>query len=386
MTLLPYLAVIPYLGPLALLGILAKRKPDLKDFAPRTGRRLSVIIPARNEEAVIERCVRSILRSTYSPLEILVVDDRSTDATAPIVERLAREDARVKLIRGEPLPDGWYGKPWACVQGYRAATGELLCFTDADTIHAPALLAHSVGALEATGAGLFTVMPTQLMLTAAERLVLPQIGYLLVARYHPARVNAATSARDVIANGQFILMPRAAYERVGTHERVKHEVAEDLALAQESVRAGEKLVMAYALDLMQVRMYTDWAHLREGWSKNLYLGARRGLSDHPWLQALVPPLLVLPFLFWILAPALVLLALCGVTTIFTGPAIAATVASLLFWSLFTAAMGIPWIWGFAYPVGAAAGAYLALRSTLRGARKVEWKGRTYGTGGTTTGS
>lgn len=386
MTLLPYLAVIPYLGPLVLLGILSKRKPDVKDFPPRTGRRLSVIIPARNEEAVIERCVRSILASTYDPLEIFVVDDRSTDSTAMIVEQLAQEDARVRLIRGEPLPEGWYGKPWACVQGFRAATGELLCFTDADTIHAPALLAHSVGALEATGAGLFTVMPTQLMLTAAERLVLPQIAYILIARYHPAQVNAATAARDVIANGQYILMPRAAYERVGTHERVKHEVAEDLALAQESVRAGEKLVMAWALDLMQTRMYTGWAHLREGWSKNLYLGARRSLSGNRVLQALIPSLLVFPFLAWLLPPALLLLLLFGVTTPFTGAAVAATAASLLFWTVMSVAMGIPWVWGLAYPVGAAAGAYLALRSTLRGARKVEWKGRTYGTGGPTTGS
>jgi chlorobactene glucosyltransferase len=379
MTLLPYLAVIPYLGPLGLLGILARKRPDLKSFPPRTGRPLSVIIPARNEEGVIEQCVRSILGSTYSPLEILVVDDRSTDATPRIVERLAREDGRVKLIRGEPLPEGWYGKPWACVQGFRAATGELICFTDADTLHGPALLTHSVGALERTGAGLFTVMPTQLMLTAPERLVLPQIAYLLIARYHPDRVNRATAARDVIANGQYILMPRAAYERVGTHEKVKHEVAEDLALAQESVRAGEKLVMAWALDLMSTRMYTSWAHLREGWSKNLYLGARRGLDDHPWLQPLIPALLVLPFLFWIVAPLLVILGLFGVTNIFTGPAIGATIASLIFWSLFTAAMGTPWIWGLAYPAGAAAAGYLALRSTWRGARKIEWKGRTYGT-------
>jgi chlorobactene glucosyltransferase len=351
----------------------------LKTFPPRTGRRLSVIIPARNEQEVIERCVRSILRSTYSPLEVLVVDDRSTDRTAAIVEGLALEDGRVRLIRGEPLPEGWYGKPWACVQGFRAAGGELLCFTDADTIHAPALLAHSVGALEQTGAGLFTVMPTQLMLTAAERLVLPQIAYILIARYRPERVNAATTARDVIANGQYILMPRAAYERVGTHEKVKHEVAEDLALAQESVRAGEKLVMAWALDLMATRMYTDWAHLREGWSKNLYLGARRGLADHPWLQPFIPALLLFPFLFWLVAPALVVLGLSGMTSIFTGPAIAATTVSLIFWCLFTTAMGAPWVWGLGYPAGAAAAAYLALRSTWRGARKIEWKGRTYGT-------
>ncbi|MEO6068217.1 MAG: glycosyltransferase family 2 protein [Gemmatimonadota bacterium] len=386
MSFLPYLAVLPYLGPLGLLVILARRKPDLKTFPPRTGRRLSVIIPARNEEEVIERCVRSILASTYAPLEIVVVDDRSTDGTAVVVERLALHDARVKLVRGEPLPEGWFGKPWACVQGYRAASGELLCFTDADSIHEPALLAHAVGGVEATGAGLFTVLPAQICITAAERLVMPQIFYLLMARHHPGRVNATTSPRGALANGQFILMPRAAYERVGTHALVRHDVVEDLALAQETVRAGEKLVMVYALDLMRVRMYTGWAHLREGWSKNLYLGTKRSLPDNRVLHAVIPLILSFPFLVWLLPPVMLILALLGVTTAFTGAAVAASAVSALFWVLWCSGMGIPWTWGLGYPVGAAAGVYLVLRSTFRGARKVEWKGRVYGAGAETTGA
>jgi chlorobactene glucosyltransferase len=382
---LPYLAVLPYLLPLAALVLLAKKKPDLKEFPPRLGRRLSVIIPARNEESTIEKCVRSILRSTYAPLEILVVDDRSTDATATIVERLAAEDGRVRLLRGAALPEGWYGKPWACVQGYRAASGEVLCFTDADTTHEPELLAHSVGALEASGAGLFTVMPAQLCISAAERIVLPQIFFLLFVRFRPEMLNRATDPKDAIANGQFIMMAREEYERIGTHESVKHEVAEDLALAQEVLKSGRRIQMAYALDLMQTRMYTGWAHLREGWSKNLHLGARRVFPpEQKFLRAVAPNFVAVPFLFWLIPFVVLALEFAGVATGFAGPATSAIILCTLFWMIFDAGMGIPAQWGLAWPLGSAAAAYIALRSSIRGARRVEWKGRTYGEGNATT--
>jgi len=262
--LLPYLVVLPYLGPVALLSTLAKKQPDLKTIPPRNGRKLSVIIPARNEELIIERCIRSIQASSYSPLEIIVVDDGSTDGTASIVEYLSHTDGRVKLVRGAALPEGWYGKPWACVQGFRASSGEVVCFTDADTTHEPALLSHAVGALEESEAALFTLMPAQICLGAAERLILPQIFFLLFVRFRPQALNRATDPRDAIANGQFIMMERKGYKKIGTHEAVKHEVAEDLALAQEVLRSGGRIFMAYALDLMQTRMYTSWGHIKEG--------------------------------------------------------------------------------------------------------------------------
>ncbi|MBW8772731.1 MAG: glycosyltransferase, partial [Gemmatimonadetes bacterium] len=270
---LSYLPVVIWLIPWYFFFRIASRKPSLQQFAPRTGRPLTVIIPARNEAGVIENCVRSILRSSYTPLEVLVVDDRSTDRTAEIVARIAAEDPRLRLVRGEPLPEGWYGKPWACVQGYRAATGELLCFTDADTTHAPDLLPLSAGAAEALEAALFTVLPSQTVLTWSERLILPQFFYLLMAKYNPAAINRATHVRDMIANGQFIFISREWYERVGTHEKVKHEVAEDLAIGQEVFARGGRVRAVYALEQMATRMYTDWAHLREGFSKNLFLGS-----------------------------------------------------------------------------------------------------------------
>ena len=380
-----WLIAVVWLIPWYFLVRIAPRKPALKDFPPATGRFLSVIIPARNEAGMIEGCVRSILASTYSPLEVLVVDDRSTDATAEIVARIAKEDPRLKLVHGEALPEGWYGKPWACVQGLRASKGEILCFTDADTTHEPELLARSVCGMETMGAALFTVMPTQACLTWSERLILPQFFYILAARFHPTVVNKAKRPKDAIANGQYIMMTRAEYERVGTHEKVKHEVAEDLALGQEVMMAGGKVRMVYALEYMTTRMYTSWAHLREGFSKNLFMGARRSLQDHPILMRIAPYLVGATFIIWMVPPVALLLQALGIPFWAHGPALAATIGSLLFWMLFSVGLAIPFWWGLLYPVGALGALDIALRSAMRGSRRIEWKGRTYSTGGATQG-
>jgi chlorobactene glucosyltransferase len=369
------LPALPWLVPFASLFRLASNRPNLSDVPPAAGTLVSVIVPARNESAAIETVVRSVLASTYEPLELVVLDDRSTDETAAIVDRLAAEDARLRLVRGEPLPEGWYGKPWACLQGYRAARGELLLFTDADTRHEPELLARAVGALRTERADLVTVAPRQRCETFWERLVMPQIWLLLGVRYHPSRVNRARRERDVIANGQFILLPRASYEAVGTHEIVRHEVAEDLALAQAFHRAGRKIYFAFAERLMETRMYQSLPHLVEGWSKNVYLGGRRSFPEEPVLRALVPVMLLAAFLFWLVPP--VVLAVTGGSGPWGVAAVVATGLSALFWMLISYGMKIPAWYGLLYPVSALVALYIGARSTWRGARRVEWRGRVY---------
>ena len=373
------LPALPWLVPFAALPRLANTRPNLSDTPGVTGIPVSVVIPARNESATIETVVRSVLGSSYRPLELLVVDDRSTDDTAAVVERLAAEDGRVRLVRGEPLPEGWYGKPWACLQGYRAATGDLLLFTDADTRHEPELLARAVGALRTEGADLVTVAPHQRCVTFWERLVMPQIWLLLALRYHPDRVNRATRERDVIANGQFILVPRGSYEAVGTHEVVRGEVAEDLALAQAFHRAGRRIHFAFAERLMETRMYRSLRELVEGWSKNMYLGGRRSFPGQPLLQALVPVMLVTSFAFWLVPPAV--LAAWGARDGIGTAAAVATALSAVFWMLISVGMRIPAWYGLLYPLGALAAACIGVRSAWRGERRVEWRGRAYSAGG-----
>jgi len=370
---------LPWFLPFLTLFRLARKTPNLRQVVPVGDRFVSVIVPARNEDRAIETVVDSILASAYPRFELLVVDDRSTDETAALVERRSATDPRLRLIRGGELPDGWYGKPWACWQGYQAARGDVLVFTDADTRHAPELLGRTVGALASTGAALVTVGPRQRCVTLWERLVMPQVWLLLGLRYHPDRVNHARRARDVIANGQFVMMPREAYVAIGTHEAVRMEVAEDLALAQQTWKSGRKIHFAFAEDYMETRMYTGLRDLIEGWSKNIYLGGRRSFPDEPVRRALVPLALATAELFWLVPPLALLLAALGAGDgRLLDPARIATAASLGFWSLISIGMRIPVWYALGYPVGVMVTLYIILRSTLRGRGRVEWKGRTYG--------
>ncbi|MFZ5624577.1 MAG: glycosyltransferase [Gemmatimonadota bacterium] len=354
---------------------LARKEPDLARHAPVAGVPVSVIIPARNEAVNIERVVTSVLASAYRPFELIVVDDRSTDDTAARVEAIAARDSRVRLVHGAEVPAGWFGKPWACWQGARAATGDLLVFTDADTVHQPALLGHAVAAFRSEQPGLLSLAPRQRCESFWERIVQPQFLWLLGCRYHPQRVNRATRRRDVLANGQFILLARATYDAIGGHEAVRDQVAEDLALAQRIMGAGQRVYFAFAETLIATRMYRNLGELIEGWSKNVYLGGRQSFPDEPVLRALAPLLEILAVLFWIVPPALVAAALVGLGGWWLMPAIVATVMSVAFWAVINAAMGVPRRWALLYPLGAGMALYIVVRSMVRGRRKVEWRGR-----------
>jgi chlorobactene glucosyltransferase len=192
-------------------------------------------------------------------------------------------------------------------------------------------------------------------------------------------VSQAKRARDIIANGQFILVPRASYEAVGTHEVVRGEVAEDLALAQAFHRTGLRLRFLFAERLMETRMYRSLPEIVEGWSKNMYLGGRRSFPGEPLLQALVPAMLVAAFAFWLLPP--LALAMTGGRGVLGAAAAAATGLSAIFWSLVSLGMRIPAWYGLFYPLGALTALWIGIRSACRGERRVEWRGRSYGASG-----
>jgi len=370
-------AVLPWAAPFLAFVRLARRTPSLLDAPVASGRLVSIIVPARNEEANLPILLDTLLETRYSPVEILVVNDRSTDGTAGVVRGYAGRDPRVRLVEGTELPAGWFGKPWACLQGYRAARGDLLLFTDADTRHAPELLGRAVGALQAEARDLVTVMGQMICGSFWERVIMPIITALLAIRFHPTVVNRARTASESIANGQFILVTRESYEAVGTHEAVRHEVAEDLALAQLYFRAGRRQLFAFGLTLMGTRMYTSLAGLVEGWSKNVYVGGRRSFPDEPIRRALIPVMFGLGALFWLLPPAALALALAGVAPGWLGPAALATGLGGLFWMLFDAGFGINPLYGLSYPLGVLMTGWIFARSTRRGERRIEWRGRTY---------
>lgn len=376
-----WLFAAPWILVLALITYrYARRRPHLRDYRPaETGPLVSVIIPARNEAPNIEPCVRSILAARYEPLEVIVVDDRSTDGTGDIVERLARSAEgrdRLRLVRGAELAPGWFGKQWAMVQGYRASEGALLLFADADTHHEPDLIGRAVAALFTEGADLLSVIPRQEMGTFWERLIQPQVFLALQARVGDLRrVNRTRVVWDAIANGQFILVTRTAYEAVGTHEAVKDTVADDVALAQACVRHERDIFLAHAPEFMSTRMYRSLHDIIGGWSKNLALGAPMMTPPIPVVRRAVPYLIWLPSLFWVLPP--VVWAVAGVDA-----AMIATLVSLVTWIEVYRQERAPIGYALLYPVGAVLVAYIMIRSAWRGARKVEWRGRLYRGSGT----
>jgi len=365
-----------YLLLLALIVVrYARRGPRLADYPPQpTGPLVSVIIPARNEAENIARCVRSVLTAAYAPFEVIVVDDRSTDGTGDIVDRLtgAPEAAgRLRLLRGAKLPPGWFGKPWAVVQGYRAARGELLLFTDADTAHTPELLPRTVAVLEREQVDLVSLLARQEMVSFWERLVQPHVFLALASRVGDLRRVCRTRVVwDAIAAGQYILTRRAAYEAVGTHEVVRNTVAEDVALAQAYARAGRDIFLVHAVEFMATRMYKSLAEIIEGWSKNLALGVPLMLPPIAIVRRLAPYVMWLPVLAWVVPP---------IVWAFTGSPVAAasTVFSLLIWAEVYRREGAPLKYVLLYPLGAMMVAFIMLRSAWRGGRRVEWRGRVY---------
>ena len=353
----------------------ATRRPRLRAYAPQvSGPLVSVIIPARDEGLNIEACVRSAVATAYRAVEVIVVDDRSTDGTPELVERLAgaaEGRGRARLVRGRELPEGWFGKQWAMVQGYRAARGELLLFMDADTWQHPELLPRAVRALEVERVDLLSVLSRQEMVSFWERLVQPHVFFALAARVGDLRrVNRTRVEWDAVASGQFILTTRAAYEAVGTHEAVKNSVVDDMALAQTFTRHHLDIFLTHAEEYMTTRMYRSLAGILEGWTKNLATGVPLAFPPIPLLRRLAPYVMWLPAFVWIAPPVLWAL---------TGWAWAAwtTAISLLIWLMVNRVSGAPLRYALLYPLGAATVAYIMIRSALRGSRRIEWRGRSY---------
>jgi chlorobactene glucosyltransferase len=273
---------------------------------------VSVLIPARDEAAVIGDTVAAWLGQTYGAFELILLDDQSSDGTAAVARRAAAGDTRLRIIDGQPLPPGWLGKNWACHQLSQAAAGDLLLFSDADVHWQPGGLGALIDGAARLEADMGTVWPTQQTVTWSERLVVPLmalaiLGYLpiIAVHYLPWPAFAA-------ANGQCLLFRRAAYERVGGHAAVAGEVVEDVVLARRIKAAGLRLRMIDGNRLVGCRMYRDWPGVRDGFAKNI-LSGHAGSVPFLALSTLFHwTVFVLPWLLWPLNSWFALLAGGGV--------------------------------------------------------------------------
>jgi chlorobactene glucosyltransferase len=232
---------------------------------------ISVIVPARNEAANIERCIRSLLAQTYPKLEIIVIDDGSTDATPAILTRLAAESSRLRVVTGRPLPRGWLGKPHAVYQGVQRAEGDWLLFVDADVTLEPSVVSSAYMAAQRDRAAMISLWARQELGTWWERIVQPVIIGLNHAVDPFQRSSSLRHPNAVCANGQFMLVDRQAYEQIGGHPAVRDELVEDQKLSWHFKRAGHRVLMLDGTWGLSTRMYTSLRGIWEGWSKSNFL-------------------------------------------------------------------------------------------------------------------
>ncbi|MGA2986301.1 MAG: glycosyltransferase family 2 protein [Terriglobia bacterium] len=344
--------------------------------------RVSVIIPARNEEVNIARVVRS-LANQQGIREILVVDDQSVDRTGEILAALKGEIPLLRTLRVDSLPEGWLGKTHAVARGARAATGDWLLFTDADTEHLAGSLAELVQRAEDERADLLSLSPGQETPTWWEKSVIPLVYVKLASLFRFEEVSDPHSPAAA-ANGQYMLVRRDVYDRSGGHEAVKSEILEDVELARRIKLQGGKLLFLPGAQWVRTRMYHSFPEMWQGWTKNLYLLYRGNLSKMLSEVASLWFLDVFPILAFMGACLWVALARAG------------GLATLVALTLFLLALVRQWNYGRALarlgfdpalasfqPLGAALLGALVLGSLRahRATGKIEWKGRRYATKG-----
>ncbi|MFN8434233.1 MAG: glycosyltransferase [Anaerolineales bacterium] len=349
--------------------------------APESAPKVSVCIPARNEETNIRRCVEAVLHQDYPNFEVIVLDDRSTDSTLTLLKEIASRDSRLLPISGSDLPEGWAGKPHALYQASAAAKGEWLCFVDADTFLAPnALSAVYAKAIE-TKADLFTVMTKQILGSFWERTVMPLVMTALSVGFSPRKVNDP-SRRDAVANGQFIFIKRSIYDLIGGHEKIKDQIVEDKALSENVKWNGHRLVVANGMQLISTRMYTSLETMWEGWTKNIYLGLR----DHPSLLLLGAFGATLALLAALFLPVWPLLGLGWFLNDSGWMALVVIVEALFVWGYLIVIrariaqeMDIPRWYAWTTPLGAGVFAAMMLTSAWKviSGQGVTWRGRNY---------
>ena len=355
----------------AIALVLAREMPRLDPStsgdATRRPTTVSVVIAARNEEDELPGTLDSLLGQDHPDLEIVVVEDGSTDGTRAVIDARA---PRVRRLEPPPIPDGWVGKSWACWNGARATHGEWLLFLDADVRLHPSCVRTTLAWAEREGADLATLAPRVETVGFWERVVLPFYVQMVLTYFRAPHVNRDGS-KAAMANGQYWMTRRTTYLELGGHEAVGTIVLEDVAIARRYRAAGRRLRVAWAPELAVTRMYRDRKEMFEGLLKNLhgteYSGARQVGLGSALFGLYLLPLGLLP-----------LGALEG-SLVLTGLGALLYVALFGKHAAFSRAVGTPARYGLLFPI--AVGFYLVLfaASLGRGTRgqPVRWKGRSY---------
>ncbi|MBM4178420.1 MAG: glycosyltransferase [Ignavibacteria bacterium] len=232
--------------------------------------KISVLVPARNEARCIEACIRSLCAQNLPNLEVIVLNDQSEDNTGIILGRLAAEYSTLRVIDGTPLPDGWVGKSWACHNLSLHATGDVLVFTDADTVHQPDTLARAVASMKDNNLDMLSLIPLQTMKSFAEHAVIPIVHMIFFATMLNIRRIGKHNTTPSAAIGQFIAFTARGYSAIGGHQRVRYSLVEDVFLAKAAAHDGIAFALVDGTDAVDCHMYTSAEEVTKGFSKNLF--------------------------------------------------------------------------------------------------------------------
>lgn len=339
---------------------------------------ISVIIPARNEERFIETAARHTLASEYSPLELILVDDRSQDRTRAIMVRLQEEDARIKVLTLDELSEGWTGKTHSLYQGSLVASGDLFVFTDADAVISPETLSITAEYVSSKKLDMLTLAPGFSARGFIEDVIHPYLAMGLLFFYPLKHVNdkARTAA---LASGCYIMITKRAYEEVGTWQAFRDEITEDIALSRAVKANNLKLEMLRGDELVQTKPFESIAELFGFWKRSYYGGLGRNMRKTIGLTVIFLSLMA-PFVFLALSSTALVTGntTAGMTFLFASSSLA--VASMVVpHSIFLARSDGNWLYGLAGPVALALGVCVTLATLASLIRKggVQWRGTVY---------
>jgi len=260
------------------------------------GIKISVLIPARNEEANIDACLNSVCSQNYKNLEIIILDDDSGDNTFSVAEKFSLKDNRVRVIKGKNLAAGWVGKNWACKQLSDNAQGDFLLFIDADVRLMPEAIESAMSALEETNVDMMSVFPKQIMNTTGEKVTVGIITWLMLAFLPVKQIYKSKSMRFSGAVGQFMMWKRESYFRSGGHESVKDKIVEDMETAKFLKRKGFKIILLLSDGLVQCRMYGSFKEGVDGFTKNAYPSTNSSAAEFFAILFFISASLLLPLL------------------------------------------------------------------------------------------
>ena len=348
---------------------------------------VSIIVPARNEERNIRRCVESLLEQSYENYEVIVVDDGSTDDTPHILENIIETHPQsnrlwVQRLRDE-LPEGWAGKPHAIHAGVQESHGEWLLFTDADTWHAPNALQCALTSALNTGSDMYSLGTGQELPGFWEKVMMP-MAYLGISMMYPIKKVNDPLSSIAIANGQFILISRAVYDSLGGYARpeLRNTLLDDRDLAYTVKQQGFRLKLEDGRDLVHVQMYHGLREAWRGWRKNAFLGSRGGVAFVVLQLIGLPMVAIVPFLLPLVAwisrrgpvrgKVITSSEISAATLLELGPLLAYHMS-------IDKELRVPWYYAFAYPLAAflfeGILAQSAWRVLLR--KGIDWRGRQY---------